>query len=511
MSVVDIALVNPPPWGLENPPIGVSFLETYLEKHGLKAEVYDLNVALHNNCDPTYRILWNVDNRTVWKNEETFPYILSIFSESLERWVEHLANSGARVVGFSAVDGKEALIVEMVRRLKAKAPEKLIVLGGPACHSAFSRQYFIDRIAHLLDAIVYGEGEETLLEWLKNALDGRTGDLCSGALIKRNGVLIDGGPRPPIAELDAIPFPTFGKVDIGEYQTSSLPLVWSRGCVCKCTFCKETTLTDKYRYNSPGHVVESLIYYKDRYGVEDFFVWDSAVNGNLKQLRDICAGVKEADIGIRWKAMAIPHKHMTYELCALLKDAGCVKLNYGVESGSGPLLKGMRKAFSAEDAAKALRATHQAGIECTINLLVGFPGETDESVETTCSFLRENRDFVNAVESLSILQMVDGTELFLKATDYGIALPENDWFNLWHTADSSNTIAIRQDWAKRIKDEIQHLGIPLFGANTCLQDDKNTKSKSCTDVDNFHHIIFEVYDAATSASAQGGDKEVQSR
>jgi radical SAM superfamily enzyme YgiQ (UPF0313 family) len=468
-SKLDIFLVNMPPWSLENPPLGVSYLASYLESKGMKPFVFDFNLYLFNHIDPEYHILWHLENKNLWKDPRAFKILLKIIKKELKFLVNLLASSNAKVLGFSTADPREALIIEVIKRIKKVDQKKKVVVGGPGCLTKETRHPFIDNIPHLIDALVVGEGERPLFELLEKIKARKSFKKIDGVIAQKQGQLEEHDISLSFENINHIPFPTYKDLHINHYAEKSVAVVWSRGCVGNCSFCKEKALWGKHRQRKAKNIVEEIDFHVKENGITKFFVWDSALNGNPEELEKTCDLIIQGNYAISWSGMAIPHKRMTARLCKKLKKAGCTRLIYGVENGSNKVLKLMRKIFQSKDAEFALKNTHKAGITTSINILLGFPGEEEEDFQETLNFVTRNRNNIDLIDSLSITQVLDGTPLYMNASKYGIDLNVDNWYTHW-IADKGNTIELRMSRAKKFLREMKKKGIKVKQANTLFQD-----------------------------------------
>ena len=103
----DILLVTLPPWGVENPPIGLGCLDSYVRERGLKPRVYDFNIYFHNTVDNAYKRLWHVENKNYWSNDKTFPVLCELFKEQMDFAVGQILSCDTNLIGFSVVDPKD--------------------------------------------------------------------------------------------------------------------------------------------------------------------------------------------------------------------------------------------------------------------------------------------------------------------------------------------------------------------------------------------------------------------
>jgi len=162
---------------------------------------------------------------------------------------------------------------------------------------------------------------------------------------------------------------------------------------------------------------------------------------------------------LAWTGQAVVRKDMTKADFQRLRDAGCVSLVFGVESFSDDVLKRMNKRFHAATAARALEYARAAGIETIINLIVGFPGETEESFTATADFVRQHAKLISRVSALSTCIVVAQCDLEKEPERFGIVLPQPEHWCQWYSTDGSNNYSIRTDRLRRLAAILEQEGI----------------------------------------------------
>lgn len=456
-------VVNLPPWSQENSHIGVGYLCAYLRNKGIIPRVLDLNKRFFIQ-QPDFKMLWHVENKNFWSNKDTFPLTLEIFKKEIEQAVKEIVDSNPQVIGFSVVDPKERLTVEFIKRIKEKSPDKKIILGGPATSTYEQRKIFLDNVADFIDAFVIGEGEETSFYLLDSFLNKKEIIDVDGCFVKNNGRWTY-KERAPITPLDKVPFPTYEEFDLSLYGKSLL-IEWSRGCKGRCAFCKNYRLSPIYRSKSAGWIINELRYHKGRYNIDNFTVVDNILNGDLKNLDEICNRIIRENLKIRWTGQIAPHKDMDYEFFKKMRKAGCLKLQIGLESGSNKVLKLMRKTFTAEISERNIRFAKKAGIETEIFIMIGFPGETEKEFKKTYNFIKRNKKYIDTIKSINTLHLIAGTEVYEKACEkFNMeSLPEENWHYLWKTYDG-NTYDVRKERAQKLLYLAYNLGIKVMETN----------------------------------------------
>ncbi len=472
----DILLVTLPPWGVENPPIGLGYLDGYIRAKGLKSEVFDFNIYFHNSAAADYRMLWHVENKNYWSNEKTFPIICELFKPQIDYAVEKILGSSADLVGFSVVDPKERITIELIKKIKAADKHKKIILGGPACSTQDQRNFFVDNLSEKIDYFVVGEGEETLYEIIRHKDDKPQNISLAGLAFK----LQDGWKtisREPIRPLDEVSFPDYQSFDLTQYVSKRSILVeWSRGCLGRCSFCKNYRLAPGYRSKSAEIIFKELSFLKNNYGINDFTVCDNLMNGNIRQLEEVCRLIIKNNLQVKWSGQISPRIQMQEYLFSQMRLAGCTKVQVGVESGSEKVLKLMKKPYTPQIAANNLKAAKKGGLETEIFLLVGFPGETERDFQQTVKFVKKNARYIDAIKSINTLHLIAGTQVYENPSDFNLKpFPVKDWHYLWQT-DDGNTYAVRKKRAQALLDHALAWGIRVQetnikeGKELCLSD-----------------------------------------
>ncbi len=460
---LDILLINPPPWGVENPPLSLAFLSRYAREKGFSVESMDLNLKFYKKVSQEWKLLWHVENKNFWARDETYPLVESIVEELLDKSAEDILRKNPSLLGISVVDGKERITISLIKRLREKGARFPIILGGPSASTSQARQIFVDRIGEEILCYVVGEGEETLVEIAGRIKEGREIDGVRGAAVYHAGKCFY-LPRPPIMPLDSIPYPDYHGFRIEQYPGDELFLEWSRGCIGKCAFCKNPRLVKQYRYHDSPWVVEGIEDYCKRLGVKKFTVVDPLLNGYLPQVEGICDLILKKGFRVEWSGQIAPRRDMSRELLVKMKKAGCYKLQIGVESGSSKVLKRMKKFYTAEDAEQVIRWAKEAGMRVETFIIVGFPGEGEKEFYQTYDFIERNADYIDKIKSINTLHLIEDTDVYTHHRDYGINLPEDNWHYMWWTEDG-NDYQTRKRRGETLLRLAWDLGIPVQETN----------------------------------------------
>jgi len=451
---MDLLLATTPPWGYNNPPTSLAHLATYTRSKGYGVEVLDLNVDLYHRLGPEWQLLWHVENKNYWSHDDTFRLILELLDPHLDTYADLMAEHPAPLLGFSVVDPKERCTIELIRRIKERCPDKHILLGGPACVTPEYRQVFVDNIAELIDGYAMGEGEALLCEAIEAVKDGQDLSEIPGILCHQQGDFLPFKRRKRIDPLDQVPFPLYEDFLVERYPGDELIVEWSRGCIGSCSFCKGKMIDGKYRIHSAEAIYGGMRHYSEWLGLNKFTVCDPVINGDMEVMEELCRLILDRGLEIQWRGEAIPHQGLTTGRAQLMRQAGCTELQLGLESGSDTVLKLMKKhrMFSVEEAAQVLRDCHDAGIRTALFIIIGFPGEGEQEFMETFNFINENAEYIDELKSINSLHIITDTPIHIKAEKYGLVLPERDYHYKWSTTDGENTLEVRNQRIRRLKD-----------------------------------------------------------
>ena len=310
-----------------------------------------------------------------------------------------------------------------------------------------------------------GEGEQTLYEIVEQKQKKISNNNLPGVAYRINGHW-ESLSRSPIDPLDKVYFPDYRNFDLKQYLSKKSILVeWSRGCLGQCSFCKNYRLVAGYRRKSPEVVLKELSFLVNNYGIDTFTVCDNLMNGDILQLKEVCALIIKNNLKINWSGQIAPRTQMQDYLFRQMYLAGCFKVQVGVESGSQKVLKLMKKPYSPQVAAKNLKAAKQSGLETEIFLLVGFPGESEMEFKKTLNFVKKNHSYIDTIKSINTLHLIAGTQIYENPGHFNLEpLPKNDWHYLWQTKDG-NTYAIRKERVQQLLDLAVVYGIKVQETN----------------------------------------------
>jgi radical SAM superfamily enzyme YgiQ (UPF0313 family) len=269
---------------------------------------------------------------------------------------------------------------------------------------------------------VKGEGEKTFVRLLE-ALEGRGPCSRVEGLAGRDddtGEVFDNPPSAPIEDLDSLPFPARELTPIGKYysilakRNPITTMFTSRGCPYRCLFCDRPAVGRKFRAHSALYVVDEMEACA-RLGIREFFLYDDTFNVNRKRVFEICDEIKRRKIDISFDIRARADR-MDEEMLKALREAGCDRVHYGVESADEGVLATLRKDLNLSQVLEVFKATRRQGMKTLAYFMLGNPGENRASALKTIEFSKRlDPDFVH----FSVLTPFPGTALYRLGIEEG--------------------------------------------------------------------------------------------
>ncbi len=317
--------------------------------------------------------------------------------ESPERIARSLLPHGPLLVGFSLIF---QYFLPQYRRLAAYLRK-----AGITCHFTMGGHYpslcHDELLANFpeLDSVVRYEGERTLTELVEHLAAGNNWRNTPGLAYLSEGQVVETEPRPLVPDLDSLPFPwrPFRAELIGGFPT--LPLLASRGCARRCSFCSihtfyRTAPGKVVRVRKPAKVIDEMLELSRQHGVrvflfqdDDFPLWGKAGRHWAEELvgRIHDSGLAERAV---WK-ISCRAEYVEPELFDILRNAGLFLVYMGIESGVEQGLQILHKQMSAEQNLAAVRTLKQLGLLFSYGFMLFDPSSTFDSVRENINFLRQ--------------------------------------------------------------------------------------------------------------------------
>ena len=202
----------------------------------------------------------------------------------------------------------------------------------------------------------------------------------------------------------------------------------SRGCHFKCNFCYR--MDEGIRFRSPENVVKEIKMLKEKYNVSYIWFVDELVMASPKRTKELCEAFINNDLNIKWACngrLNIAKR----DLLTLMKKAGCVFINYGIESVDDEILKVMNKNLTTKQIIKGIEATLEVGISPGFNIIFGNIGETAEILQKGVNFLLKYDDHAQ-LRTIRPVTPYPGSDLYYYAIEKGLLKDVEDFYENKH-------------------------------------------------------------------------------
>jgi anaerobic magnesium-protoporphyrin IX monomethyl ester cyclase len=237
-------------------------------------------------------------------------------------------------------------------------------------------------------------------------------------------------PREYIRDLDELPYPAYDLLPMDKYYDNYFKgekfsiAISSRGCPFRCIYCFRALFGNKFRGHSAERVVDEIEYLGKKFGIKHLSYIDELMVFDKPRLLKICDLIVKRDLGITWRAQSRASL-FDNDMAKAMKRAGCVYMDFGVESCSQTILNNLKKGLTREQIYRAFRICKENDLRAFAYLMVGCPGETHETVKDSLGFalkLPGNPGF-----RLLTCTPLPNTQLFKMAVDNGVLPPNANW------------------------------------------------------------------------------------
>ncbi len=349
------------------PHAGLAYLAAFLERDNHEVDIHDMRIY--------------PENSDLFKKIENFkPDFIGISTAS---------------IGYKMAYG-------IVDTIKEKCQNIPVAIGGSYASTVHTK-VLEDTKA---DYAVYGEGEQTFLDLAK----GTDPSKIKGLIWRDNGEIIMNSPYTLVQDLDSMPYPKYEKFELNKMLEKRIPIVSSRGCPNRCTFCSiQLVMGYPFRVRSPENVLKEIEYWYEK-GYDTFEFSDDNFTFNMPRAEKICDLI--IDSGMKLKLIfgnGLRADRVNKNLLKKLKKAGTFWIAYSLESSDPHSLKLLKKDLTLEQLKKSVEETKALGIQTQVNFIIGNPGETWEDFKQDLKVAEELN-----VDQLRFYNMIPypGTEMY---------------------------------------------------------------------------------------------------
>ncbi len=362
------------------PPLGILYISSFLEKNGFENEIFD-----------------------------------STFS-SLQRFKEYIVSTKPDIIGIytNLMTKLNVLkIIDFIREHKILDHSK-IILGGPEV-----RNHAENFLNYGADVIVFGEGEETMLDLVRvySNPSGRDVEQIAGIALKNSsGEIIFSPERNKIKNIDELPFPNRKKINLqlyfdvwkNKHGESAISVSTMRGCPYTCKWCSRAVYGQTYRRRSPAIVVDELALIDQQYNVDTFWFVDDVFTISHKWMKEFHEEVLKRKLQIKYECITRADR-LNKEVIQLLKESGCFRVWIGAESGSQKIIDAMDRRVEVNQVREMIQLAQRYGIQAGTFIMIGYPGETEKDLFETVHHLRSSDP---DLYTITVAYPIKGTPLY---------------------------------------------------------------------------------------------------
>lgn len=359
---------------------------------------------------------------------------------------------------------------------------------GPAADP----EYFLKKTS--ADFVGIGEGEITIVELIYAIENDTNYEGVDGIAFIKDNQYIRTRPRELIKDIDEISYPAWHLFNMDYYALMrvpnikntdrSFPVLSGRGCTFECNFCYR--LDKGFRPRSNKSIIDEIKILKERYAISYIIFSDELLMSSKERTIDLCKAIISAELNIKWNCNGRLN-YADIEVLEWMKKAGCVFINYGIESLDNKTLKVMNKALTKDIIVRGIENTLKVGISPGFNIIYGNIDEPLQAIEEAVDFLMKYDDHAQ-LRTIRPVTPYPGSPLFEYAIEKGYIDSTEDFYDNKHT----NSDLLSANFTGHLDDEIYN---KLNWANKILIDkyienQKTIMTKTCDDLYTNKNISF---------------------
>ncbi|MGA1871221.1 MAG: B12-binding domain-containing radical SAM protein [bacterium] len=327
--------------------------------------------------------------------------------------------SEAQVVGitlnFSTLL-KNARVI--AKRIKAKAPDKIIVWGGNLA------TFYADTLIQeeYVDLIVLKEGEDTIRACCEKNFDFTAFSEIDGIMYKGEGDIKIHPFTRYIEDLDSLPFPAYSLLKDPTHY--SMEICSSRGCLFNCVYCSTKRMWQKWRERSVPNIMAELEALIAEFDIDTFSFADDNFVVDRKRVNEFIRMMKEKKISLKYGwGFSARIDMIDAAFLETLADAGCNRIFFGIESGSSVILEKLRRTYSIHEVREKIDQCIHVGILPTASFMIGLPWERREDIEATLDLA----ETINTPKvQIHPFTPMPGTLMYMNPEQFGLTIHPHD-------------------------------------------------------------------------------------
>jgi anaerobic magnesium-protoporphyrin IX monomethyl ester cyclase len=449
---LDVLFILPPHFRLVgesffNFPLGLGYLVSYLQKKHFVSAIFNMDTTKRKNLFAKIINRLNPCNKYHWYG---YANKWDVFYKRIEDindpiWAEVevvMRKTKPKIVGITASIVSVPCVFNIAKIIKKTDSNVRVVLGGPA---ATTIPDYILGNEHV-DYLVYGEGEETVVDLIEHISNNDTSleslKKVKGIIFKHGGEIVKAPARSLIPDINELPFPDresmFALDENNQIRKvySNGDILASRGCPYLCKFCACYTIwgTRTPRTRSVGNIMQEVEHIVTTYGQESFIFWDDLFTTNKKRVIEFCEEILKRDLNIKWICMARLNT-LDRESLDIMKKAGCVQIQVGIESGSERMLKFIGKNLALSVINEKTQIIKDAAMNWLAFFIIGFPTETKEEIKQTLNYIEKIKP---SAVGISIFSPYPGTDFFTYLNENKLFSKQGEYLknDTWYTENN---------------------------------------------------------------------------
>jgi len=357
----------------------------------------------------------------------------TIYENYWNKIESHIGDSVA--VGITSMSAQVYSACKIAEFLRSRKPDVPIIWGGvhPTLYPEDTAK------SPLVDIVVSGEGDETVIELLDCLQLKKSIHEVKGITYKNGRAIIKTPDRPLLSDIPTLDYSLLPEIEkyiwpdlypFRKEKARCIDIHAGRGCIYKCTFCFENTAF-KHRAKSADLLVSEIAGLKEKFNIEMVNIQDSDFFANKARLIHFVDLMIERKIGVKWfsncRSNYFNNNYINEELLKRLEASGCIKLGIGAESGSDMMLERMKKKTTVGQLRKAIDMLNKTNIWLALSFLIGMPDETEDDMKKTLELvLKINEESKNHyIIGPAYYRPYPGAEMFKRSVDYGFKPPKS--------------------------------------------------------------------------------------
>lgn len=395
---------------------------------------------------------------------------------------DHILDSIVRknpsLVGISVTATSQIIpAFTLARLIREKSRDIHITIGGSVFTKLIDNLQDNHKLFELVDSFIVFEGEHALLGLIEQ-IEGKRDFTKVPNLIYRDGNIICLNTPFYIEDINSLPTPDYDGFPLDKYLSPErvLPLQGSRGCYWrKCTFCNLHVDHLRFRLRDLDLVLKDIVRLKEEYGTKYLFFSDECMP--VKQLNNLSCRLAEEGNDVKWMAGVRFDKGLTKDVLRRARDAGCLKMVFGLESSNKRILSLMNKGIETEIASNIIDYCLDSDIAIHMYVIIGFPSETRAEALETLDFVISNERFLRSKGAsclACLFELEKHAPILRDPGKYGltkIAHPRRDDMSLGYFYETNKGMTPDEacNVYEHIKREIDKR-LPIFPYNFSMSD-----------------------------------------